>query len=171
MSDSKGEMDLKTLLRTMKPKLHDKDLFVFLTIKSGSIPEEIENCSVFSMKEAEGRTFVIPKKIAENHGFEFEYPCRMITLQIHSSLSAVGEYTLRQKSIFGQVCICCSHHFKHFRNIFTGFLATILKRLAENEISCNVVSGFYHDHLFVSDGEEVKVMNILQNLSDQKKEE
>jgi len=111
------------------------------TIKSGSIPEEIENCSVFSMKEAEGRTFVIPKTIAENHGFEFEYPCRMITLQIHSSLSAVG------------------------------FLATILQRLAENEISCNVVSGFYHDHLFVSDGEEVKVMNILQNLSDQKKEE
>ena len=84
------------------------------TIKSGSIPEEIENCSVFSMKEAEGRTFVIPKSIAENHGFEFEYPCRMITLQIHSSLSAVGEYTLRQKSIFGQVCICCSQHFERF---------------------------------------------------------
>ena len=47
----------------------------------------------------------------------------------------------------------------------SGFLATILKRLAENEISCNVVSGFYHDHLFVSDGEEVKVMNILRELS------
>ena len=92
MSDSKGEMDLKTLLRTMKPKLHDKDLFVFLTIKTGLIPEEIENCSVFSMKEVEGRTFVIPKNIAENHGLEFEYPCRMITLQIHSSLSAVGNY-------------------------------------------------------------------------------
>ena len=91
MSDSKGEMDLKTLLRTMKPKLHDKDLFVFLTIKTGLIPEEIENCSVFTMKEVEGRTFVVPKNIAENHGLEFEYPCRMITLQIHSSLSAVGE--------------------------------------------------------------------------------
>ena len=90
MGDSKGEMDLKTLLRTMKPKLHDKDLFVFLTIKTGLIPEEIENYSVFSMKEVEGRTFVVPKNIAENHGLEFEYPCRMITLQIHSSLSAVG---------------------------------------------------------------------------------
>ena len=91
MSESKGEMDLKTLLRSMRPKLH-QELYVFMTIKNGTeIPTEIENNAAFCMKESEGRTFVVPKTIAESHGYSYEYPCRMITLQIHSNLSAVGE--------------------------------------------------------------------------------
>ena len=56
------------------------------------------------------------------------------------------------------------HHNQHF-NILKGFLAIILRHLADQGISCNVASGYYHDHLFVQDGEEVQVLELLQQLS------
>ena len=46
-----------------------------------------------------------------------------------------------------------------------GFLAVILRHLAEAGVSVNVASGFYHDHLFVQDGEEELVMGLLRELS------
>ena len=46
-----------------------------------------------------------------------------------------------------------------------GFLAVILRHLADAGVSVNVASGFYHDHLFVQDGEEELVMELLKELS------
>ena len=46
-----------------------------------------------------------------------------------------------------------------------GFLAVILRHLADNNVSVNVASGFYHDHLFVQEGEEELVMDLLRQLS------
>ena len=46
-----------------------------------------------------------------------------------------------------------------------GFLAVILRHLADNGVSVNVASGFYHDHLFVQDGEEELVMDLLRQLA------
>ena len=91
---SVGELNLKTLLQTMKPKLHP-ELFVFISFQDKTIiPSVIENSAVFTMREEEGRTFVVPKNVAESHKCDFEYPCRMITLQVHSSLAAIGEFFL-----------------------------------------------------------------------------
>ena len=41
----------------------------------------------------------------------------------------------------------------------------ILRHLADNNVSVNVASGFYHDHLFVQEGEEELVMDLLRQLS------
>lgn len=124
-----------TLLRSMKPTLHH-DLFVFIHLHSSdNPPSEVVNRSVFTFRESEGNTYVLPRNIVERLGYQFEFPCRMITLAVHSSLSAVG------------------------------FLAVILKHLAEDGHACNVASGFFHDHLFVPDGEEEKVMELLHVLA------
>ena len=47
--------------------------------------------SVFTFKEKEGKTFVLSRSLVETLGYQFDYPCRMITLEVHSSLSAVGK--------------------------------------------------------------------------------
>jgi hypothetical protein len=65
----------------------------------------------------------------------YEFPCRMITLNIHSSLEAVG------------------------------FMARIATELAKHGMGVNPVSGFFHDHLFVPDGREQDAMAVLMEMS------
>ena len=59
----------------------------------------------------------------------------MITLNVHSSLEAVG------------------------------FMATISAELADQGIGVNPVSGYYHDHCFVPLGKENEAMRVLQDLA------
>lgn len=130
-----GESDLATLLESMQPTLMP-DTYVFTTLTAqDKPPKQLEDKSVFTFQEKEGKTFVLPINVVETLGYQFEFPCRMITLKVHSSLGAVG------------------------------FLAVILKRLAQEGIPCNVASGFYHDHLFVPVDKEGDAMEILNNIS------
>ncbi|KAL3483767.1 hypothetical protein BJX62DRAFT_249140 [Aspergillus germanicus] len=71
-----GESNLQTLLSSPEPILHN-DLFVFLTIPNTT--------------EAEGTTVVVTRDCADCHGFtDYVFPCRMITISVHSSLEAAG---------------------------------------------------------------------------------
>ena len=88
-----------------------------------------------TFEEAEGTTLILLKSEAESYGLPYEFPCRMITLNIHSSLEAVG------------------------------FMAKIASELAKHDMGVNPVSGFFHDHLFVPDGREHDAMNILREMS------
>ena len=45
-------------------------------------------------------------------------------------------------------------------------MAAFSKALSENEISCNVVSAFYHDHIFVDKKDAKKAMEILNEFSE-----
>lgn len=86
-------------------------------------------------EEPEGTTLILLKSDAESHALPYEFPCRMITLNIHSSLEAVG------------------------------FIARIASELAKHDMGVNPVSGFFHDHLFVPDGREHDAMTILQQMA------
>jgi hypothetical protein len=107
-----GETNLDRLLAGLAPKLHP-DEFVFCTA-AGPVGEPV---CVF--REAEGCTLILRRSEAERLGLAFTYPCRMITLTVHSSLEAVG------------------------------LLARVSTLLAERGISVNAVSAYHHDHLFV----------------------
>jgi hypothetical protein len=85
--------------------------------------------------EPEGTTVILLKADAEHLGLTYEFPCRMITLNIHSSLEAVR------------------------------FIARIATELAKHGMGVNPVSGFYHDHLFVPDGREQDALDILGRLA------
>ena len=88
-------------------------------------------------KEKEGFTIVVEKEYAELQGFEYTASWAWITLLIHSALDAIG---------------------------LTAAFATAL---TENNISCNVVAGFYHDHIFVQHALGEKAVEVLQTLSAQ----
>jgi uncharacterized protein len=87
-------------------------------------------------REAEGLTLILPRSQADAAGLSYEARFGMITLAVHSSLEAVG------------------------------FLAAITQRLAEQGISVNPVSAYYHDHLFVSVARIEQAMAILQAMTE-----
>ncbi len=127
-----GELDLKKLLLNMTPRLNGGE-YVFVSI---SDPDEdmIQN-SVASIKEKEGVTLIVSKEFAVRRNLNFEKLFSWISLEIHSSLEAVG------------------------------LTATFSKALADNEISCNVIAGYYHDHIFVPTEDSNRALLVLQSLA------
>lgn len=134
-SPSKGENHLPILLASMRPTVHP-ETFVFLTTKL-----RIENLPLQSLKpemlfqEDEGLTIITTKGLAESNGLrDYTFPCKKISLAVHSSLEAVG------------------------------LIAAISSKLASHGISTNVVSGYFHDHVFVPLGKEAAALQVLQDM-------
>jgi hypothetical protein len=128
-----GETDLNTLLASMTPELLD-GIYVFTTLAPGILqPEGLEAMMVF--REREGTTLIVTEEAAKAAGLTASFRCRMITLNIHSSLEAVG------------------------------FLAAITTRLASAGMGVNPVSAFYHDHLFVPAERAEQAMVLLRGLA------
>ena len=128
-----GETDLATLLRSMQPLLRP-EIYVFVTLPPGE-PAPANLSPVMTFREEEGLTLIIPRHEATAAGLAGAFPCRMITLNVHSSLQAVG------------------------------FLATVAARLAAAGISTNAASAFYHDHLFVPVELAEEAVTILKQLA------
>ncbi len=128
-----GETDLDRLIQAMQPVLHP-DLYVFATVKepsAGGLPP-----AIMTFREAEGTTLILTAATAQEHGLRHDFPCRMITLNIHSALEAVG------------------------------FLARITNALAAADMGVNPVSAFFHDHLFVPADRAKDAMAVLAKLSE-----
>ena len=72
---------------------------------------------------------------AEAAGLDHVFDCRMITLDVHSALDAVG------------------------------FLAKVATRLADLGMGVNPVAGYYHDHLFVPVDRADDAMTALREMA------
>ena len=127
-----GETNLEALLGSMSPELAD-GVYVFTSVHPETDLSAMDY--VMSYREAESITLILRRENALAYGVGVEYPCRQITLNIHSSLEAVG------------------------------FLAAITSELAGQGISVNAVSAFYHDHLFVPEDRADEAMNILKQMA------
>ena len=127
-----GEQNLQTLLRGMSANLIE-GTYVFVTVPEGAVPADITPRMVF--REAEGITLILLKCEAEALGLPYEFPSRMITLNVHSALDAVG------------------------------FMAVIATKLAAAGMGVNPVAGFYHDHLFIPEDRATDAMAILQQIA------
>ncbi|GAA4448674.1 ACT domain-containing protein [Novipirellula rosea] len=127
-----GETHLPTLLEKMKPELQTGE-FVFCTM-APEAASKLRLSAIGQFLEPEGLTLILAKGEAETNGLEFAYPCRMITLKIHSSLEAVG------------------------------FLAAVTDKLAHRGISVNAISAYFHDHLFVPTERAEEAMDVLNDI-------
>lgn len=83
-----GENNLATLLRNMKPEMHD-GVFVFCSIPAAAeIPAALRPVHIF--RERVGTTLVVRREEAESADLPYQFASRLITLTVHSSLEAVG---------------------------------------------------------------------------------
>lgn len=130
-----GETDLQKLLASMAPDLHP-GVFVFATLPPEA-PRPTGIDPVMTFREREGETLILLEDEARAAGLAATYRCRMITLNIHSALDAVG------------------------------FLAAITARLAAAGLGVNPVSGYFHDHLFVPADRADDAMAILGTIATQ----
>lgn len=131
-----GIKDLKVLLSSIKPKLCEGE-FVFCTITEEQL-SKLRVRPILVFMEEEGITVIIEKEIADGNSLSYDGVWAMITLTVHSDLTAVG------------------------------FLAAITNKLEENGISVNVVSAYYHDYLFVQIDKAEKTIQLLNELSSSK---
>ncbi|MET1080027.1 MAG: ACT domain-containing protein [Pseudomonas sp.] len=88
-----------------------------------------------SIREVEGLSVILARQDAEALGLRFDYVAAWITLQVHSALQAVG------------------------------LTAAFSTALAAAGISCNVIAGYHHDHLFVARADAGRALQVLRQLA------
>lgn len=127
-----GETNLNKLLRSLNPVLNPGE-YVFCVAENLHLLDS--NDLVMTFREKEGSTVILRKELADELTLKYDFVVSWITLEVHSSLAAVG-LTARFSSV-----------------------------LAAEGISCNVVSGYYHDHIFISATDAPKALNLLKALA------
>ncbi len=90
--------------------------------------------AIATMREAEGLTLVVAEAQAQARGWPVAFRSAWITLTVHSDLAAVG------------------------------LTAAFARALGDAGISCNVIAGVHHDHLFVPVERAADAMAALRAL-------
>jgi hypothetical protein len=85
--------------------------------------------------EDEGVTCVVRRATADEQGWPYDFLAGWITLKVHSALAGVG------------------------------LTAAVSVALAEQDISCNVIAGYFHDHLLVPIDRRDVAIEVLRELS------
>lgn len=97
---------------------------------------QLKGCeAVGSFREQEGLSVILERQQAEHLGLNIDYVAAWITLNVHSALEAVG------------------------------LTAAFASALGKAGISCNVIAGYYHDHLFVGKADAERAMSVLRQLA------
>nr|WP_129733045.1 ACT domain-containing protein [Parabacteroides goldsteinii] len=113
-----GIKELQTLLANVDPVLDERS-FVFCTFPDFNSNDICRLNPIGMFQEKEGVTLIITKQQAIDSHIDYESVYKLISLNVHSSLDAVG------------------------------LTAAFSAKLAEKNISANVVAAYYHDHIFV----------------------
>jgi uncharacterized protein len=127
-----GSTDLTEMLRTLTPVVREGEYVytVLTTIESATVP------LFATVVEDEGVTGVVRRDDADRVGYAYDFVAAWITLEVHSSLEAVG------------------------------LTAAFSAALGAAGISCNVLAGFHHDHILVPIGDRDRAVDALLALRD-----
>ena len=128
-----GGRDLQRLLAALEPRLLPEE-FVFCTVAHGQGPSVANLPALATCAEEEGLSLVLERGLADRRGLRYGPVMRCISLQVHSSLEAVG------------------------------LTAAVSGKLAEAGISANVIAAYHHDHILVPTDRALEALEALEVL-------
>jgi hypothetical protein len=130
----KSEVSLTTLLENIAPKLLPDD-YVFCHLRGARFDSLPGDGCLAAIQEDEGLSFVLSKAAADREGLSYQGTFRCLSLQVYSSLHAVG------------------------------LTAALTKELTDHGISANMIAGTLHDHVLVPSADGDRALHVLQSLS------
>lgn len=107
----------------------------YVFVSAQSLEDIPINKLICLFREKEGITIIINQSTADELNLSYTFIAAWITLSVHSSLNAIG------------------------------LTAAISTALTNEGISCNVVAGFYHDHIFVDHKDASRAIDALKKLT------
>ena len=129
-----AETDLATLIRNLGPRTLPAT-YVFCSLEDADYGALSHTNPLASFAEEQGLTLVLTRANADQEGLAYEGTFRCISLQIHTSLEAIG------------------------------LTAAVTGELAANDISANVIAGYHHDHIFVPSHQAEPALRLLETMS------
>lgn len=108
--------------------------FIFCITSDQSLIAKAMRDATAFFQEDEGTAFILPFDKAASLGFDVSMPMRRIVLEVFSALDGVG------------------------------LTAAVSNALADANISCNMVSAFHHDNVFVPAADADRAVSILLKL-------
>ena len=111
------------------------DLYVVASLASGVSIPGLGDGVAAVIDEAEGPTVIATLDRAEREGWPNDFVAAWLTLDIHSALEAVG------------------------------LTATFSRQLGRAGIPCNVIAGFYHDHILVPHDKSEAAVEVIEALA------
>ena len=127
--------DLQTLIAQMAPALRAEP-YLYVELPGAPSAAQIEQLRPFALfHEDEGYSAVVSAADAGEAGLSGEGPFALISLRVHSRLTAVG------------------------------LTAAIASTLTDAGISANVIAALRHDHLLVAAADGERALGLLQDLA------
>ena len=108
--------------------------FVFCSINETDVIGRAMPMALGSFKEVEGLTVILARADAKALGFDDTLPMRRITLEVFSALDGVG------------------------------LTAGVAAALATENIPCNMIAAYHHDHVFVPAAMAERAIAVLREL-------
>ena len=105
--------------------------FIFMTTDQSLSSISNSLNPIASFLENEGLSLVITQAIADKNAITYDSVFSCISLGVHSSLESYG------------------------------LISIISRELTQNNISTNVFSGYFHDHIFVQSGKSDKALEFF----------
>ena len=128
-----GEKDLTKLIASMTPVLAEAE-YVFGTLKHYDYQQLAQLEPIGTFQEQEGLTVIVTKEKADELHIAYTGVYKCITLNVHSSLDAVG------------------------------LTAAVSRKLTQANISANVVAAYFHDHVFIAAKDADQALAELNDL-------
>ena len=126
-----AETERNRLIAEMCPQMLP-DTYVFCTLKASEDGLRPDLKPLASFSEAEGLSLVVTRDAAAREGLVHSGPFRCITLQVYSSLEAVG------------------------------LTAAVAGAVVAPRIRANAISGYHHDHVLVPSGDAARAIQLLK---------